>query len=108
LDKVEQRMNGLATKFIAAGTRVKVKTPGIIPTWSVWDFDGHRVANSVKRRLQQLFFTGDRRVTATLVYISSESERERLRRDGRVKVEVRNAAGNSVVITAGAEDLQAA
>ncbi len=93
---------------MAAGTRVKVKTPGTVPPWSVWEFDGHRVANSVKRRLQQLFFQGDRRVSATLVYITAESERERLRRDGRVKVEVRNAAGNSVVITAGAEDLQAA
>ena len=101
-------MNGLRMKSIAAGTRVKVTTPGSVPDWSSWDNDGHRVSNSVKKRLQQLFFIGDRRVSGAVVYIIKESEREKLRRSGWVKVEVRDASGSSVVFTANSENLRAA
>lgn len=101
-------MTGLITRSMSAGTRVKVATPGEVPDWSEWDDDGQRVSNSVKRRLQQLFFRGDRRVCGIVVYIIKESERERLRRNGWVKIEVRDSAGSSVVFTAEAENLRAA
>jgi len=98
---------GEPKKFIVAGTRVKVKSPGDVPPGSVCDPDGHRVSTTVKRRLQRLFYKGDRRVTGTVVYVGSELERERLRRSGQVKVEVRDATGASVVFTVGVGDLQA-
>ena len=101
-------MNGLKTRSLGAGTRVKVSTPGDVPDWSSWDDDGQRVSNSVKRRLQQLFFRGDRRVFGTVVYIIKESEREKLRRNGWVKIEVRDSAGSTVIFTAEAENLKAA
>ncbi len=92
-------------KRISAGVRVRVKEPGPVPGWSTWECDGHRTSNSVKRRLQQLFFKGDRRITAAVVYIASEAERNRLKRDNRLKVELRDPAGCSIVITACAENL---
>lgn len=101
-------MTGLKAKSISAGTRVKIRNPGEVPDWSMWDDDGQRVSNSVKRRLQQLFFRADRRVYGTVVYIIKESEREKLRRNGWVKVEVRDSAGSTVIFTADAENLNAA
>ena len=78
----------IASKIrLSAGARVKIKTPGPVPTWSSWDCDGHRTSTSVKRRLQQLFFKGDKRISGQVVYLSRESERDRLKRDGRVKIE---------------------
>ena len=62
----------------------------------------------MKKRLQQLFFKGDRRVSGMVVYITRESERDKLRKHGWVKVEVRDPAGCSVIFTAAAEDLRAA
>jgi hypothetical protein len=101
-------MTGLKTKSLGAGTRVKIAAPGEVPDWSSWDDDGQRVSNSVKKRLQQLFFRGDRRVCATVVYIIKESEREKLKRNGWVKVEIRDSAGSTVIVTAEAENLHAA
>ena len=101
-------MGGMKVKFLTAGTRVKVREPGSVPEWSVWDNDGQRVSNSVKKRLQQLFFNGDRRVVGTVLYLTKESEREQLRRHNRVKVEVRDSAGCSVIFTAETENLHAA
>jgi len=95
-------------KFMAAGTRVKVNNPGAVPQTSVWDDDGQRTSTSVKKRLQQLFFKGDRRISAQIVYVGSESERERLRRKNQIKVEIRDAAGSCIVITAGTGDVRAA
>lgn len=92
----------------AAGSRVKVKRPGTVPEWSTWDDDGHRTSTSVKRRLQQLFFRGDTRISASIVYIASESLRDRLKTKQQVKVEVRDAAGASVVLLADATNLAVA
>lgn len=97
-----------ASSQLAAGTRVKVKEAGAVPHWSEWDCDGHRTSNSVKKRLQQLFFNGDRRVTGQVVYITSETERTRLKRDGRVKLELRDSTGAAVVITACPSNLRVA
>ena len=85
-----------------------MREPGSVPTWSTWDCDGHRTSSSVKRRLQQLFFKGDRRITAAVVYIAGEAERARLKRENRVKVELRDPAGSSIIITACAKNLRVA
>lgn len=92
---------------LAAGTRVKVKTPGPVPHWSVWE-PCQRTSSHVKKRLQDMFFKGDRRVTAEVVYIASESDREKLKAAGRVKLYLRDAAGSSVTILADANNLAAA
>ncbi len=99
-------MGMLQTKFMAAGTRVKVVESGAVPEWSDWDDDGGRTSTSVKRRLQQLFFRGDRRISAEVVYISNEAQRDKLRNLGRVKVQAKDQAGSMVVFTADAENLQ--
>lgn len=100
-------MLGRPKVSLAAGTRVKVKQPGLVPEWSVWD-PCQRTSNAVKKRLQTMFFRGDRRVSAEIVYIASESVRQRLRAQGRIKVELRDVAGSSVVILADANNLRSA
>ncbi len=94
------------TKFIAAGTRVKVSSPISVPSWSTWDNDGGRTRTAIKKRLQQLFFRGDKRISAEVVYIANESERDKLRGDGRVKVELRDQAGTMITVTAPVDDLR--
>lgn len=98
----------LKSKHVSAGTRVRVATPGPVPAWSTWECDSQRTSTAVKRRLQQLYFNGDRRVSAEVVYVSSEHERDRLRRSERVKVQLRDAAGSTVVITACANNIRQA
>jgi hypothetical protein len=92
---------------LGAGARVRVRTPGPIPTWSKWE-PCQRTSNHVKKRLQQMFFKGDRRVEATVQYIGSEHERTKLRSQGRVKIELRDPAGSSVIILAETDNLVAA
>lgn len=95
------------TKFLAAGTRVRVKDPVTVPAWSEWENDNQRTSTSVKKRLQQMFFKGDKRIQAEVVFIGSESERDKLRSKGWVKVQIRDAAGAMIVITADALNLAA-
>jgi hypothetical protein len=90
---------------LAAGTRVQVAIPMETPDWSAWDDDRGRVSTPVKKRLQGAFFKGDRKVSAEVVYIPGETERERLRRLGRVKVRARDASGTAVVFVAEARAL---
>lgn len=97
--------NGVS-KHISPGTKVIVITPGDPPEWSEWEDDGGRISGPVKKRLQQMFFRGDKRVTAEIVYVSSESERDELKRKGRVKVRVKEAAGSMLVVTADATNIQ--
>lgn len=102
-------MNGRAIgKFISAGTRVRVAEAGAVPAWSEWDNDNQRTSTPVKKRLQGAFFKGDRKLQAEVVYVSSESERDRLKLNGRVKVQVRDSAGSMIIITAEAANLQQA
>ncbi len=98
----------LQSKYLAAGTRVRVAEPGAVPEWSSWDDDHGRTSTSVKRRLQQLFFRGDRRIVAEVVYISNESQRDKLRSLGRAKVQAKDPAGSMVVFTAEVESLEKA
>ena len=90
---------------LAAGTRVCVSTPMDVPEWSSWDEDRGRVSTPVKKRLQGAFFKGDRKVSAEVVYIPHETERERLRRLGRLKVRARDASGTAVIFVAEAQAL---
>jgi len=92
-------------KYLAAGTRVKVDEPTEVPQWSECDDDNGRTSVPTKRRLQQLFFRGDKKVQAEVVYIANESLREKLRRLGRVKVRVREPSGSMVVFTAAVDRL---
>jgi hypothetical protein len=95
-------------KYMAAGTKVKVISPSDVPDWSEWDDDRGRTSAAVKKRLQSKFFRGDNKVTAEVMYISRESERERLRRKGQIKVKIRDQAGTSLAITADAKNLSKA
>ncbi|NLX12407.1 MAG: hypothetical protein GXY44_01970, partial [Phycisphaerales bacterium] len=65
-----------ANKYMAAGTKVRVKDPGEVPEWSKWDDDGGRTSAQVKKRMQSLFFRGDRKIVGEVLYIGRESERE--------------------------------
>ncbi len=88
------------SKNLAAGTKVRVSSPTDVPEWCTWDDDHGRTSGNVKKRLQMLFFRGDKKINAEVVYIAKESERENLRRKGRVKVRVREPSGSCLVITA--------
>ncbi len=93
------------TATFTAGVKVKVREPGTVPVWSEWDDDHQRTSTTVKKRLQQLFFQGDKRLAAHVVYIANESLRDRLRAKGQVKVEVRSPSGSSLVMLAEASNL---
>ena len=92
---------------VSAGARVRITSPGPVPVWSVWD-PCQRTSTTVKRRLQELFFKGDKRVQAQVTYIASEALRDRMRKLNRAKIEVRDAAGATVVLLADTGNLQAA
>ncbi len=94
-------------KFLSAGTKVRVINPGPTPVGSSWDDDGQRTSTPVKRRLQSQFFQGDRRIRAEVTYITSDSERAKLRQMEMVKVAIRDPAGSQIVITAELGNLQA-
>ena len=54
-------------KNLAAGTKVRIAESMDVPEWSQWDDDKGRISGSVKKRLQQMFFRGDRKLTAEVV-----------------------------------------
>lgn len=87
-------------KHLAVGTKVRVAEPMDVPEASTWEDDGGRTSASVKKRMQAMFFRGDRKLAAEIVYISKESEREKLRRKGLIKLRVRDAAGCILTLTA--------
>lgn len=93
-------------KALAGGTKVVVANPGPVPEWSEWDDDGGRTSGSLKKRLQEMFFRGERKITAEIVYVSSESEREALKRKGRVKVRLKEPSGSMLVVTADSTNLK--
>lgn len=97
-----------AAKFVSAGTRVRISEPMRVPSWSAWDNDGGRTSTHVKKRLQEQFFKGDRKISAEVVYISNSDERDRMRQKGIVKISLRDAAGSSIVITAPSDAIRKA
>lgn len=88
------------SKNLSAGSKVRIGEPMEVPEWSTWDDDHGRISSSVKRRLQMQFFRGDKKLSAEIVYISSEEERDRLRRKGQIKVRVRDQSGCAITLTA--------
>ena len=95
-------------RFLSAGTRVRIREAGPVPSYSTWDDDGQRTSTPVKKRMQKAFFGGDRKIQAEVVFIGSESERDRLRAKGLAKVQLRDPAGCMVVVTAEVAGLIAA
>jgi len=95
-------------KEMASGTKVRIIKAMEIPQWSEWDDDGGRSSTQVKKRLQQMFFKGDKRVSGEVIYIAKETDGDRLRRLGRCKVRIRDSSGSCVVITADADNLELA
>lgn len=97
-----------SVKYVAAGTRVKVRDAGPVPVWCEWENDGGRTSTPVKKRLQKQFYSGDKRIAAEVIYVGNESERDKLRGLGRVKVQVRDQAGSILVFTAPTDNLSRA
>ena len=93
-------------KHMAVGTRVRVSEPMDVPETSTWDDDHGRVSASMKKRLQAMFFRGDKKLMAEVVHVSKESERDKLRRKGLVKVRLRDKAGCMLTITADPSKLE--
>lgn len=89
-----------ANKYLSVGTKVKVISAMDVPVYSVWDDDKGRISASLKKRLQGQFFGGNSKIHAEVVYIGNESEREKLRRKGLIKIRLRDPAGSSLTITA--------
>jgi len=87
-------------KSLAAGTKVRVAEPTDPPEWSTWDDDKGCTSASVKKRLQLMFFRGDKKIVGEIVYLASESEREGLRRKGQIKVRIKDPSGCMLTITA--------
>jgi hypothetical protein len=90
----------MESKTFAAGTKVRVCESMDVPEWSEWDDDKGRTSGGVKKRLCQLFFRGDKKISGEIVYIAKESEREALKRKGQVKVRIKDQTGSMITITA--------
>ena len=93
------------SKHLAVGTKVRVAVAMDVPEWSTWDDDKGRTSASLKKRLQQSFFRGDKKITAEVMYVPKETEREKLRRKGQVKLRIRESSGAMLNITADPEKL---
>ncbi len=87
----------MESKDFSSGTKVSIKDKTDVPAWSEWDDDRGRISTTVKKNLQKKFFNKDSKVTAEIVYITSESEREKLRKQGRTKIRVRDSSGSTLV-----------
>lgn len=88
----------LETKVFSVGSKVKVSQPMDAPDGVLWDDDKGRTSGLLKKRLISSFFKQDQRITAEVVYISKESEREALRRKGLVKIRLRHISGSMLTI----------
>lgn len=93
-------------KYLAVGAKVRIAESMEVPDWSTWDDDHGRISSSIKKRLQTMFFKGSNKITAEVVYVAKESDREKLRRLGRVKVRLRDPSGSMLVITADPKQLE--
>jgi hypothetical protein len=88
------------SKYLAIGAKVRVAEPMEVPDNSSWDDDKGRTSGTLKKRLQSLFFQGSRKISAEVLYIAKESERDRLRRKGLIKIRLRDPSGVMLNITA--------
>ncbi len=90
---------------ISAGMKVRLIAPMAVPVWCEFDDDRGRVSNHVKQIIRDRFFKADPKLTAEILHISKEGEREKLRKAGRTKVRVRMPSGDTIVITAEVDKL---
>lgn len=97
-----------SAKKLASGTAVRVRNAIPVPHWCECDDDRGRTSGPVKKRLQEMFFRGDRKVRAEIAWVTSESERDELARKGRVKVKVRESSGTTLTFTAPTDNLDKA
>lgn len=88
----------LESKTLTVGSKVRVAQPMDAPDSIEWDDDGGRTSGLLKKRLIASFFKQDKRITAEVVYIAKESEREKLRRKGLVKLRLRHQSGSMLNI----------
>ena len=91
-------LNGKA--YLGVGAKVRIIEPMDTPDWSTWDDDKGRTSATIKKRLQSMFFQGNKKIQAEVLYIARESERARLRRKGQIKLRLRDASGSMLNITA--------
>jgi hypothetical protein len=96
------------SKHVSVGSRVSIRKPMDTPDWSTWDDDKGRTSAKVKKRLQAMFFQGNRKVQAEVMYVSKESERAKLRRKGLVKIRLKHPSGCMLSITADPTNLRVA
>ena len=88
----------LDVKSLTVGSKVMVSQPMDAPDGVKWDDDKGRTSGLLKKRLIASFFKQDQRITAEVVYIGKESEREALRRKGLVKIRLRHISGSMLTI----------
>jgi hypothetical protein len=86
-------------QVFSGGSKVKLVAPMEVPTWCECDDDRGRVSNHVKQMIRERFFKADGKLTAEVVHVASETEREKLRKLGRTKVRVRMPSGDTITIT---------
>lgn len=89
----------LETKALSVGSKVFVTQAMDAPDGIEWDDDAGRTSGLLKKRLIASFFKQDKRISAEVVYIAKESEREKLRRKGLVKIRLRHQSGSMLTIT---------
>jgi hypothetical protein len=89
----------LEAKSLSVGSKVKVAQPMDAPDGVKWDDDAGRTSGLLKKRLISSFFKQDQRITAEVVYIGRESEREALRRKGLIKIRLRHISGSMLTIS---------
>lgn len=89
----------LKSKTLPVGSKVWIAEPMDVPENVAWDDDGGRTSGLLKKRLVAAFFKQDKRITAEVVYIARESEREKLRRKGLVKIRLKHQSGSMLNIT---------
>jgi hypothetical protein len=80
------------------GSKVKINQATTAPDWSKWDDDRGRTCTSVKKQLRDKFYHGEEKLSVEVIYVAKESERERLRKQGRTKVRLRDPAGASIIL----------
>ena len=90
----------MINKDFPAGTKVKVIKSMEVPHSSTWDDDRGRISTPAKKTLLQRFFGGSQKIAAEIVYVSKESERNKLKNAGQIKIRLRESSGATLIITA--------
>lgn len=86
-------------QVLNVGSKVKLAAAIPVPPWCEYDDDRGRVSNHVKNVIRDRFFKADPKLTAEIVHVARETEREKLRKAGRTKVRVRLPSGDTITIT---------